>query len=812
MEETLFTHIVTDIKNINAKHKDNKLNTTLQNFMYTMLRDSNAVAAKQSLGVMVELYHRNVWNDAKTVNVIATACFSKVTKEEGPKVKDLMLRHTVTHKTRKRQKKLDKALKALKKHKKKKKAEPFNFSALHLLHDPQDFAEKLFKQLESSTERFEVRLMTMDLISRLIGLHQLILFNFYPFLQRFMQPHQREVTRILLCAAQASHTQIPPDILQQMLMTVANNFITERNSNEVMTVGLNAVREICARAPLGMSEDLLRDLAQYKNYRNKNVLMAARSLIQLYRQVNPALLHKKDRGKPTEASAEAKALQYGEVDAKDYVPGAEVLPEEQPEPEGEGRVFCCQNQDTCQLAKGFLLLMGEPLAAGIDEETVSDDGWEEASCSDEDDDDSEGWVDVQHSSDEEQGEDTTAEGEKLTPEMAKRKAAAISQSRILTQEDLKLIRAKQISKEMEKAAPKGKGKKRKLIQIEDRDTGAELPSLSDIERIHKKPKSDKDTRLATVQAGREGREKFSSKKHKKNQRSSTTNKEKKKNKAFMMMKQKKQVRGKGKRSFRDKQDQSNPAVIVEPIERPAVEIKEEVEFVYIDSVVEHEEEVVSDTVEVSDKKDAEASVSQEKGRAMMAAQALVEMDSPTTAEAKPITKMEPPSPTDSGVSDMETNSHEENKARLHAMGVPFIPPCAAGPPQVAMRPDVCVEVPPVMQSVQVQTMPTQLATAAIPVTPPKAKKVKKRKEEEQGFHDDETEEAGQGEREEILQRQTDCTKRFTSQEEEASLIQELGNLSCIGRTQCHIILCFNENQTTWYHIPYCIMEHQNGTE
>ncbi|XP_019621571.1 PREDICTED: ETS-related transcription factor Elf-2-like isoform X4 [Branchiostoma belcheri] len=130
-------------------------------------------------------------------------------------------------------------------------------------------------------------------------------------------------------------------------------------------------------------------------------------------------------------------------------------------------------------------------------------------------------------------------------------------------------------------------------------------------------------------------------------------------------------------------------------------------------------------VEVSDKKDAEASVSQEKGRAMMAAQALVEMDSPTTAEAKPIAKMEPPSPTDSGVSDMETNSHEENKARLQAMGVPFIPPCAAGPPQVAMRPDVCVEVPPVMQSVQVQTMPTQLATAALPVTPPKAKKVKK---------------------------------------------------------------------------------------
>lgn len=28
----------------------------------------------------MELYKKNVWHDAKTVNVIATACFSKITK------------------------------------------------------------------------------------------------------------------------------------------------------------------------------------------------------------------------------------------------------------------------------------------------------------------------------------------------------------------------------------------------------------------------------------------------------------------------------------------------------------------------------------------------------------------------------------------------------------------------------------------------------------------------------------------------------------------------------------------------------------
>ena len=33
---------------------------------------------------------------------------------------------------------------------------------------------------------------------------------------------------------------------------------------------LNAVREVCARCPLAMTEELLRDLAQYKTYKDKS--------------------------------------------------------------------------------------------------------------------------------------------------------------------------------------------------------------------------------------------------------------------------------------------------------------------------------------------------------------------------------------------------------------------------------------------------------------------------------------------------------------------------------------------------------------
>uniref|UniRef100_A0A8C3L0K5 Protein SDA1 n=1 Tax=Chrysolophus pictus TaxID=9089 RepID=A0A8C3L0K5_CHRPC len=539
---TLYTHIVTDIKNVNAKHKNNKINTTLQNFMYTMLRDSNPTAAKISLDVMIELYRRNIWNDAKTVNVITTACFSKVTKvlvaglkfflgkdedenqesdsdseDDGPTARDLMVRYATSKKTSKRKKKLEKAMKVLKKHKKKSKPEVFNFSAIHLIHDPQDFAEKLLKQLENCKERFEVKMMLMDLISRLVGIHELFLFNFYPFIQRFLQPHQREVTKILLFAAHASHQLVPPEIIQSVLMTIANNFVTDKNSGEVMTVGINAIKEITARCPLAMTEDLLHDLAHYKTHKNKNVMMSARTLIHLFRSLNPEMLQKKCRGKPTEASVEARIHEYGELDAKDYIPGAEVLEVENQEEKGE-------NQE---------------------------DGWESASMSEEDDGEDGEWIDVHHSSDEEQQE-VVKKIKSMPIEERKAKAAAVSTSRLLTQEDFHRIRLAQLSREINSAP--GKAAKRKNIEIDDEEESrGELLSLRDIEHLHKKPKSDKETRLATAMAGKTDRKEFVKKKKRLNPFASSTNKEKKKQKNFMMMRYSHNVRTKNKRSFREKQ-------------------------------------------------------------------------------------------------------------------------------------------------------------------------------------------------------------------------------------------------------------------
>lgn len=85
------------------------------------------------------------------------------------------------------------------------------------------------------------------------------------------------------------------------------------------------MREICTRCPLAMNEVLLEDLIQYKQYKDRSVMMAARSLIGTFRRINPELLRKKDRGRPTEANIMIKPSKYGEIQAKEFVSGAEVL-------------------------------------------------------------------------------------------------------------------------------------------------------------------------------------------------------------------------------------------------------------------------------------------------------------------------------------------------------------------------------------------------------------------------------------------------------------------------------------------------------
>ncbi|KAG0057398.1 Protein SDA1 [Gryganskiella cystojenkinii] len=603
LRDILYNHIVNDIKTSNQKAKNNKMNKTLQGFMYTMLTSAegaagtgseNAIAAKRSLDVCIELYRKNIWNDAKTVNVIAHACFSPVTKimvtalqfflgnnedegdsedeDELPDIKAMQHKQNVSKKTKSKAKQMDKMVATLKKKQRsKKKAETFNFSALHLLNDPQGFTEKLYTHLAGSRERHEVQLMLMNLISRIIGVHKLTVLAFYPYLQKRLQPTQKDVTQIIAITAQASHDLIPPDVIEPVIQTLANNFVTEHCAAEVMAAGLNGIREIVSRCPLAMEATLLHDLTDYKNHRDKGVMMASRSLIGLFREINPELLKKKDRGRVAAMGMrDMQPSKYGESNNDGDLEGLQLLAENPDEEGGE------DNWDEWE-------------EASEDEEDAETGGWINVSDDEADlniklsDDDDSGSEDEDGNKkpktkrlsvnkerrlrkkgllpkDEEdvvkeEDEETKAKRLQLAAERKEKLAAAqlLATTKILTPADFAKIEALKLQRQADqKLNPTraGSGKRPNPADAEAQAEGE--VSIGSIIGPRKKAKQDYAERMESIKNGREGREKFGSRKGS-TERGSSTNKEKSKGKNFMMIAHKREVREKKKMSLREKQ-------------------------------------------------------------------------------------------------------------------------------------------------------------------------------------------------------------------------------------------------------------------
>jgi protein SDA1 len=95
--------------------------------------------------------------------------------------------------------------------------------------------------------------------------------------------------------AQSVHDLTPPDVVTPVIRKLAQEFVHPGVGSEVIAAGINAIREVCRRQPWSMEEDLLGDLVEYRKSRDKSVTAAARGLLQLYREVNPGMLKRRER-------------------------------------------------------------------------------------------------------------------------------------------------------------------------------------------------------------------------------------------------------------------------------------------------------------------------------------------------------------------------------------------------------------------------------------------------------------------------------------------------------------------------------------
>lgn len=671
--------ILQDIKNANAKSKNHRLNRVVQGLLFGIVQkgiDASSGASSlppprkgQSAGktealwavrLAANLWKKQIWTDAKTVSLLALACFhphprvqssavrfflgdlhsaeddaeESGSDDEGPDVDALLHQRKINKKTRSGDKKM-RAAAALSKKKRKAKAENAlegnskdtgNFAALYLLNDPQNFGEKLFDNLSRGDREkrhtIEIKIRLMQLLSRVMGAHKLCVLSFYSYVVKYLAPHQQHITHILVSLAQSVHDQTPPDVITPVVRKLSDAFVHPGVSSEVVAAGINSIREICKRQPWAMEETLLEDLISYRRSKDKGVCAAARGLLSLYREVNPAMLKKKERGKMGSLAVQEgrAAVAFGvDQDEVHGIQGIDLLEkhlEEQEKRKAEG-----DGNEEDEEDKGW---EGWEEESEEDSDDESEDGWINVSdddddgvlrLSDSDDDDDDetkkqkrtvkerlvaarearqkkraklqrkaerqsrrdaGEADVPTSDSESEAEQEAASDDEgssntaaaiptdsLTAELnaEEQHISHLATTRILTPADFAKLTELRIAAAEAAIAQGGLAGNRAKRQLEElkslkRTTNPSSSFLDegDILGPRKKAKATYEDRLASIEKGREDREKYGSKKGKKNKEkeSSSTNREKQKTKNFQMIARSWSVRSKKNASLKEK--------------------------------------------------------------------------------------------------------------------------------------------------------------------------------------------------------------------------------------------------------------------
>lgn len=562
LRSQIYGALISLLKTENQGAKNQRLNRQVQALLFTLLANTPEKGL-WATKITRELWRRGIWDDSRTVEIMATSAVSNQSKvvvsavrfflggdkeredaqnesdgEDEFDVSAVKHQASINKKSSKREKKVEAAVRAAKK----KREAPhhsatyLNFSAIHLLKDPQSFAESLFSthlvrdngqnrdgEIKKAKLPLEQKIMILNLISRLVGTHKLTVLKLYSYIATDLKPKTRDVTQLLAAAAQASHDLVPPEYIEPVVKKIAMEFVSDGVAAEVASAGLNSIREIVSRAPLAMNKELLSDLIEYKGSKSKAVTMAARSLITLFRDVDPSMLPAKERGKTAtmnmrEVGQENVGPRYGQDNSVHGIEGLDLLKQWKEE-------------------------------QGVEDN--DEDGWEvESDVSDSDSDSEDGWINVESdqeyeisdSDDEEKDNAEANEAKKTKIDHAIEDWYKYASENVITPADFAKLNELRAKAEVEKAM----GKKKNSKNEEQVDADSLIGPV--------KYKELREERIARAKEGKEGRE-FKSKKGEKlaQKAHSTTNREKARKKNFMMMIHKKDVQGKAKRSLRDKQ-------------------------------------------------------------------------------------------------------------------------------------------------------------------------------------------------------------------------------------------------------------------
>jgi len=219
---------------------------------------------------------------------------------------------------KKKKDELRKMLKLLERKQKRKYRKVFQktFLPMDQIYDAQGFTEKLFAKLtkgkgKKKMLKGEAAALVLDLVAKMIGRHKLIVPEYFSYTNHLIKAKNKNIAKVLTSIAEACHDNLYHDSIKDVAGTIIDNMISEHCQPEFITMGLNTIREIALRMPQVITEDQLAYLVQFKDYKNRYVAAAAKSVINAYRDINPMMLPKKLRGLDKAAEQEVTDVQGG---------------------------------------------------------------------------------------------------------------------------------------------------------------------------------------------------------------------------------------------------------------------------------------------------------------------------------------------------------------------------------------------------------------------------------------------------------------------------------------------------------------------
>ena len=124
----------------------------------------------------------------------------------------------------------------------------------------------IYDLLQKYDARFspDYKILVVQLLARVTALHRLSILGFYTHALKHLTRPELRGSATLAVFAQSAHALTPPHALTPAICKLVHEFVHPGVGSELVSAGLNAIREICCRKPWAMEDGLLCDPVAYR--------------------------------------------------------------------------------------------------------------------------------------------------------------------------------------------------------------------------------------------------------------------------------------------------------------------------------------------------------------------------------------------------------------------------------------------------------------------------------------------------------------------------------------------------------------------